>query len=72
MIFLRRDRRGSARWMPVRVGLFFLAAGIWVAGASVGNDWVTGAAIVVAIVALLLGVVVRRNEMRAPDEQEEI
>ena len=69
MIFVRRDRAGATRWIAARVGLFFLAAGIWVAGAMVGNEWVTGAAIAVAAVALLLGLIGRRYG--AEDEEME-
>ena len=69
MIFVRRDRAGATRWVATRVGLFFLAAGIWVAGAMVGNEWITGAAIAIAAVALLLGLIGRRYE--AEDEEME-
>ena len=37
MIFLRRDRPPVRRLVAVRVGLFFLGAGIWLAGVM-GRD----------------------------------
>jgi len=54
-MFIRRDRQYSRGLTFVRVGIFFFAAGMWLAGVTVGNDTVTSIAIVVAAVGLLLG-----------------
>lgn len=59
MIF-RPDRgRRYDRLTPWRVGLFFLGAGVWIAGALSERPAVTGAAIVIVAVALLLGLLGR-------------
>ena len=67
MIFIRRDRPASARMIGLRVGLFFLAAGLWLAGVVVENDAITGVAILVALIALGLGLLGREK----PAEEEE-
>lgn len=64
MMFVRRDRAGPDRLVAFRVGLFFFAAGLWIAGVAVGNDLITAIAIGVAAVALLVGMVVRRRVER--------
>lgn len=61
-MFLRRDRRGPGRYIRLRVGLLFAAAGTWLAGVLSGRASVTGAAILLLVVALLIGVVERRRE----------
>lgn len=61
MIFVRRDGRSGNRLLGLRVGLFFLAAGLWLAGVSVGNDVVTAMAIGVVVVAIAIGLFVRRR-----------
>jgi hypothetical protein len=59
-MFLRRDRR-SRRFVNWQVGLFFLAAGIWLGGVVAGRPGVTPVAIGVAVVAVLLGAAGRRG-----------
>ncbi|HEX6070798.1 MAG TPA: hypothetical protein VFZ18_13270 [Longimicrobiaceae bacterium] len=59
-MFLRRDRR-SRRFVNWQVGLFFLAAGIWLGGVVAGRPGVTPVAIAVAVVAVLLGAAGRRG-----------
>lgn len=61
MFRIRRDRASSTRFLTLRLSFFFLAAGVWVAGAATGNRWVTGAAIVILIPALVLGFIARRH-----------
>ena len=63
-MFLRRDRPVPTRLVGIRVGLFFFAAGLWIAGVAVGNDLITAIAIGVATVALLVGMIVRRRVAR--------
>lgn len=67
MMFIRRDRTRPNRLVAFRVGLFFFAAGLWIAGVTVGNDLITAIAIGVAAIALLVGMVVRRRVEREED-----
>ncbi len=62
MFFPRRSGESTPRYLNARVGLFFLAAGVWLAGAVAGNRMVTGIAIGVAVFAIVLGLVARRME----------
>lgn len=59
-MFLRRERRTFRPLTWWRLGLLFLAAGSWFAGVMTARSEVTAAAIVVLLVALVLGVVERR------------
>lgn len=61
LFFIRRDRRSSGRFLRLRLTLFFLAAGIWLAGVRIEREWVTAAGILVLFVAVLLGLVQRRD-----------
>ena len=65
----RRDRR-SHRYVEWQVALFFLAAGIWVGAMIVGRPRITGAAVVVLFVALLLGVHGRRLAARQDEDED--
>jgi hypothetical protein len=72
MVFFRRNRGqdphpGLLAW---RVGLFFLAAGIWVAGVIAGDDRIIGAAIVILVVAILLRLFA--NRARPQEEEPEL
>jgi len=61
-VFIRRHGgRGAGPITFARVGFFFLAAGIWIAGVRVGNDTVTSIAIVVAAIAIFMGWIGRRH-----------
>lgn len=60
-MFLRRDRRSVHRLVFWQVGLFFLAAGVWLGGVVAENRVATGAAIVIALAAIVLGMVGRRG-----------
>ena len=57
-----RIRVGSKRYMALRVGLFFLAAGIWFAGVMTENQWITGVALAIGIAGLLIGIIARSRE----------
>lgn len=60
-MFLRRDRRGDHRFTLWQVGLFFLAAGIWIGGLIAEIPSITGVAILVLAVAMILGMIGRRG-----------
>jgi uncharacterized membrane protein YidH (DUF202 family) len=72
MIFLRRDRSPVRRLVAVRVGLFFLGAGIWLAGVMTENDRVTAVAIVVVGIAILMGAYLRRRRMSEMEDEGEV
>ena len=59
---IRRDRHSTGRYLRLRLTLFFLAAGVWLAGVTVERPWITGAAIVILFPAVLLGLMGRRKE----------
>jgi len=60
-MFVRRDRTGPDRYVNWKVGLFFLAAGVWLGGVIAENSFATGASILIAAVTMLLGVLGRRT-----------
>jgi hypothetical protein len=62
-VFLRRRRQdpGDPRVLTWRVALFFLAAGIWVAGVVSDDARLTGSAILVLFAAILLRLIERRG-----------
>jgi predicted MFS family arabinose efflux permease len=60
-MFVRRDRTGPHRYTTWQVGLFFLAAGAWLGGVIADNSFATGASILIAAVAMLLGPLGRRE-----------
>ncbi|MQA90547.1 MAG: hypothetical protein GEU90_09970 [Gemmatimonas sp.] len=66
---MRRDRPPVNRLVAVRVGLFFLGAGIWLAGVMIGDQRVTTVAIVVIAVAILMGAYLRRQQVPAAGEE---
>lgn len=57
----RRRRSGPDPFLAWKVGIFVLAAGMWIAGVIAGQAWLTGAALAVLLVGLLLRFV-RRGE----------
>jgi uncharacterized membrane protein len=69
VIFLRRDRYPIRRWMALRVGLLFLAAGIWLAGVVIDDDRITAVAIVVAGIGIMMGAYLRRREVDSAEEE---
>lgn len=64
-MFIRRDGVVARRYTAVRVGLFFFAAGLWLAGVSVESELITTVAMVIAIGTLLFGVLLRRQAAQA-------
>jgi low temperature requirement protein LtrA len=61
MFFARRDRSPNVKYLTARVALFFVAAGVWLAGVVTEQPVYTGAAIVILVVAMLLGLYARRG-----------
>lgn len=60
-MFLRRDRRPGGRFTLWQVGLFFLAAGVWLGAVIAGRPGITPVAIGIAVAAVLLGALGRRG-----------
>ena len=61
MALIRRSRP-TRGFTVLRVALFFLAAGLWLAGVRIGNDLITAVAIGIAVIAMLFSLIVRRWE----------
>lgn len=61
-MFFRRGSGGYNRFTPHRVAILFLAAGIWLAGVIADRAVLTGAAIVILALGLLLGFLGREKE----------
>ena len=59
---LRRRGRGSHRFVNWQVGLFFLAAGIWLGGVVTGIHQATFLSIAVLLAAIVLGMTGRRGQ----------
>lgn len=52
---MKRTRRSSPdRFLIWKVAIFFLAAGVWLAGVISGRGWLSGAAIVILLLAIVL------------------
>ena len=49
-----RAPRGADRWLPHKMLLFVIGAGLGVAGILSGRDWLINAGIVVLFIGLLL------------------
>lgn len=60
-MFLRRDGRDPDRYSWIRIGLIFLAAGVWIGGVITGRQLITGLAIVIVLAALVLQIIGRRD-----------
>lgn len=68
---MRRSRGGEPdRFLGWKLGIFFFAAGVWVAGAATGSRTVTGAAIVILLGGLVLRVITSRRTVPEADEEE--
>lgn len=55
---MRLDRsrnEANPRLLALRVGLLFLAGGVWLGGVGAGSRWWTGTAIVLLALALVAG-----------------
>ncbi len=61
MIFRPRRSSDTNRFVYWQVGLFFLASGVWVVSLVSGYTKLTGVAIGILLVALLLGAMGRRS-----------
>jgi len=62
-MFVRPGRGdGGARFVAARIAMFCAASGVWIAGVLTERREVTGAAIAILIVAVLLGLPGRRRE----------
>jgi hypothetical protein len=62
-MFYRRDReQGNGPYLLWKLSLFFLAAGVWIAGVLTGRPWATGTALVLLIVAILLRFLPQRGD----------
>jgi uncharacterized membrane protein len=74
-VFIRRDRnrRGppDSAILLWQVSLFFLAAGLWLAGLAAGDRRLTGAAIVVLLAAIVLRLVRDRSNEETPEASDE-
>jgi hypothetical protein len=60
-MFVRRDRRSGARFLAWRVALFATAAVVWLVGLVAEQSLVTGAAILILLAAVALGVLARSD-----------
>ena len=63
----RRDRYGH-RFVNWQVGLYFLAAGIWLGAVITDRPSVTGVAVGILLVAVVLGIVGRRLDAPRDDD----
>ncbi len=65
---MRRTRsRNPDPFLDWKVAIFFLAAGIWLAGVISNRIWMSGAAILLLLVGILLRFLSRRRNENAPD-----
>ena len=66
-MLLRRDGRRGHRFLGWQVALFFLGAGIWGVGLLLGMRRLTWVSMAVLVLAMLLGVVGRRERPAEPE-----
>jgi hypothetical protein len=57
--------RSSGRWLGVRMAAFGAGALLALTGMALGRDWIVGAAGLVLLAGILLGLVARRLDERA-------
>jgi hypothetical protein len=67
----RRRRTTPDRLLHVKVGLFFLAAGVWLTGVVAGLRWLTGVAILLLAAALVLRLLSNRGGAYSGPEDDE-
>lgn len=60
-MFIRRRGGDPDRYARIRIGLIFLAAGVWLGGLITGRESITGLAILILVAALVLQVIARRE-----------
>ena len=70
MLFASRNRSATSRFLTSRIAIFFLAAGVWLAGVIVEDKRLTGAAIVILFIAFVLGLVGQRQDDAAAAREE--
>ena len=63
-------RRGGARFLEARVALFLTGAVVWLTGIVLQIELLTGAAIVILLAALVLGLIARRMAEREREGEE--
>ncbi len=69
---LRRERRTTPdRFLFWKVAIFFLTAGIWLAGVIAGRSWLTGAALVLLLFGVLLRFLPQNGEAGEGGTEEE-
>lgn len=68
MFFVRRSGEVDRTYVNVRVGLFFFAAGLWLAGVKVQNTTLTAMALGIALFAVCLGLLGRRRRRSEVDD----
>lgn len=66
----RGGASGGTRYLDTRHGLFWLGALVWLTGLLLGLQFLTGIAIAILLVAMVLGLVARRAEERRTVEDE--
>lgn len=71
MIFVRRDRSAPTTHLALRVGLFFFAAGLWLAGVWIESQIVTAVAMVIAVATMLFGLYLRRQVISERENEAE-
>ena len=62
-------RSAGARFLDVRVALFWLGALVWLTGVLLRIDLLTAVAIAILLLALLLGLVARRMAENERDRE---
>ena len=63
-------RTGGRRFLDARVALFWLGVLVWLTGIVLGIEQLTGVAIAILVIALLLGLVARRMADNGRDAEE--
>lgn len=62
---------GGARFLQVRVALFWVAVIIWLTGLLLDLQALTGLAIVILVGAMVLGLLARRGDLKADQQDAE-
>ena len=72
MIFrVDRQRRGTDRWLELKLALFAIGAALALLGFALRREWLVDVAIGVLVVGFLLRLLRRRAPENAPDEADE-
>ena len=70
-MFIRRDRRPSSELTPLRVVLFFVAAGVLFTGVGTENDMLVGIAAILVAVTLIVGILTQPPLEPLPGSDDE-